>query len=141
MNKELIEKDLRTWFDTMIKKYQWLNIKFEWSQDRGVFLVSFSPVEKIELSDEFNEDAMKFADELNFRYGNDAPLFTDEEALFQLSVDAESIGKKLFISETIYTAAISAIVSNWCKGSGYNTTKVNCNCHPTEGSYSYATAA
>lgn len=141
MNKELIEKDLRTWFDTMVKKYQWLNIKFEWSQDRGVFLVSFSPVEKIELSDEFNEDAMRFADELNAKYGNDAPLFTDEDTLFQLSVDAESIGKKLFVSETIYTAAISAIVSGWSKGCGYKTTKVNCNCHPTEGSYSYAIAA
>lgn len=47
--------------------------------------MSFSPVSQIELSEEFNREAMQFADEMNAIYGNEAPLFTDEEALFKIS--------------------------------------------------------
>ena len=90
--KEIIEKQLRTWFAQMTKKYSWLRIKFEFNENRGVFMVSFSPVSQIELSNDFNMDAMKFADEMNEQYGNDAPLFTDEESLFKLSL-IESLTK------------------------------------------------
>lgn len=92
MNKEIIEKQLRNWFSLMTKKYSWLRIKFEFNQRRGVFMVSFSPVSRIEQSDEFNLDAINFADEMNETYGNEAPLFTDEETLFKLSVNAEVVG-------------------------------------------------
>jgi len=90
MNRENIEIQLRNWFTRMTKKYSWLRIKFEFNEVRGVFLVSFSPVCQIELSDEFNLDVMNFADEMNANYGNEAPLFTDEEALFRLSAEAEA---------------------------------------------------
>lgn len=36
--------------------------------------MSFSPVSQIELSEEFNREAMRFADEMNAIYGNEAPL-------------------------------------------------------------------
>ena len=71
-------------------------------------LVSF--VSKIELSNDFNIDAMKFADEMNEQYCNDAPLFTDEESLFRLSADAEVIGGCSFFSAgttSPYTTIIS----------------------------------
>ena len=55
--KEIIEKQLRTWFAQMTKKYSWLRIKFEFNENRGVFMVSFSPVSQIELSNDFNMDA------------------------------------------------------------------------------------
>lgn len=89
MNRDNIKNKLHTWFSRMIMKYSWLRIKFEYKEDRGVFLVSFSPVSQIELSEEFNREAMQFADEMNATYGNEAPLFTDEEALFKLSDNAE----------------------------------------------------
>lgn len=66
----------------MTMKYNWLQVKLEYKEDRGV---SFSPVSQIELSEEFNREAMQFADEMNAIYGNEAPLFTDEEALFKIS--------------------------------------------------------
>ena len=108
--KEIIEKQLRTWFAQMTKKYSWLRIKFEFNENRGVFMVSFSPVSKIELSNDFNIDAMKFADEMNEQYCNDAPLFTDEESLFRLSTNAEVIGGCSFFSAgttSPYTTIIS----------------------------------
>jgi hypothetical protein len=98
MNKEIIEKKLHTWFSQMTKKYVWLRIKFEFNEVRGVFMVSFSPIYQIEHSDEFNRDAMKFADEMNGEYGNEAPLFTDEESLFRLSAKAEVISAHSFVS-------------------------------------------
>lgn len=85
MNRDNIKKKLHTWLSSMTMKYNWLQVKLEYKEDRGVFLVSFSPVSQIELSEEFNREAMQFADEMNAIYGNEAPLFTDEEALFKLS--------------------------------------------------------
>nr|DAQ91886.1 MAG TPA: hypothetical protein [Caudoviricetes sp.] len=85
MNRDNIKNKLHTWLSGMTMKYNWLQVKLEYKEDRGVFLVSFSPVSQIELSEEFNREAMQFADEMNAIYGNEAPLFTDEEALFKLS--------------------------------------------------------
>lgn len=69
----------------MTMKYDWLQVKLEYKEDRGVFSVSFSPVGQIGLSEGFNREAMQFADGMNAVYGNEAPLFTDGEALFRLS--------------------------------------------------------
>ena len=71
MIKDNIEKKLRSWFSQMTKKYTWLRIKFEFNENRGVFMVSFSPKNHIEDSDEFNIDAMQFADKMNVIYGNE----------------------------------------------------------------------
>lgn len=40
---------------------------------------------QIGLSGESNREAMRSADGMNAVYGNEAPLFTDEEALFKIS--------------------------------------------------------
>ena len=85
MNRDNIKKKLHAWLSSMTMKYNWLQVKLEYKEDHGVFLVSFSPVSQIELSEEFNREAMQFADEMNAIYGNEAPLFTDEEALFKIS--------------------------------------------------------
>lgn len=94
MMMEQIEKDLRTWFEAISKKFPWLTIKYEFSQKRNLWLVSFSPVSQIELSDDFNKEAMAFEDEMNAKYGYMAPLFTDEESLFRLSPVAKTFGLK-----------------------------------------------
>lgn len=85
MDRESVKSKLYAWLSSMTMKYSWLRVKLEYKEDRGVFLVSFSPMSQIELSEEFNREAMQFADEMNAIYGNEAPLFTDEEALFKIS--------------------------------------------------------
>lgn len=119
MNKEIIEKQLHTWFSLMTKKYSWLRIKFEFNEARRVFMVSFSPVDRIELSDEFNLDAMQFSDEMNAIYGNEAPLFTDEESLFKLSDNAEVIEAIVAKSTNFFSNTIITIqpLSNGCSWS------------------------
>ena len=92
---ELVKKEIIEWSNEMLTKYEWLRVKFEFSAKRGIYLVSFSPKSQIELSDEFNIEAMRFEDELNDRYGDNAPLFTDEEELFELSDNAVVIEKPL----------------------------------------------
>ena len=86
-----IETQLRTWFEEMVDRYKWLNIKFEYNKTRGIYLVSYSPVQKIEESDSFIKETMDFEDKMNFLYGDDSPLFCDEEKYFKLSSDAEII--------------------------------------------------
>jgi hypothetical protein len=72
MNRGSIKSELYAWLSSMTMKYNWLQVKLEYKEDRGVFLVSFSPVSQIELSEEFNREAMQFADEMNAIYGNEA---------------------------------------------------------------------
>ena len=74
MDRESVKSKLYAWLSSMTMKYNWLQVKLEYKEDHGVFLVSFSPVSQIELSEEFNREAMRFADEMNAIYGNEAPL-------------------------------------------------------------------
>ena len=148
MNKENTEKELRVWFAQMTKKYGWLRIKFEFNDSRRVFMVSFSPVKQIELSDEFNLDAMHFADKLNNTYGEEAPLFTDEEALFNLSTNAEVIEAYSFISagspltsETLITMPPQNDIELWVSEDRYTTAKTGKNFRQTSPEESYAFAA
>lgn len=91
MKNNEIETQLRTWFEEMVDRYKWLNIKFEYNKTRGIYLVSYSPVQKIEESDSFIKETMDFEDKMNFLYGDDSPLFCDEEKYFKLSSNAEII--------------------------------------------------
>lgn len=148
MNKESIEKQLRAWFSQMTKKYTWLIIKFEFNEGRGVFMVSFSPLNKIELSDDFNRDAMQFADKMNADYGDEAPLFTDEESLFSLSSNAEiisacshiSAGSPIYYSTSIPVLPQGASGS-WASSSVYTTVPVGKNFRQTHSETSYVIAA
>lgn len=90
INKE-IETKLRNWFEDMVNRYTWLNIKFEYSEKREIYLVSYSPIQKIEESNSFIKESMDFEDKMNFLYGDDSPLFCDEEKYFKLSSNAEII--------------------------------------------------
>lgn len=86
-----IETKLRNWFEQMVDRYKWLNIKFEYSETRGIYLVSYSPIQKIEESNSFIKETMDFEDKMNFLYGDNSPLFCDEEKYFKLSSNAEII--------------------------------------------------
>lgn len=129
----------------MTKKYSWLRIKFEFNEVRGVFMVSFSPAYQIEHSDEFNLDAMTFADEMNDEYGNEAPLFTDEEALFRLSAEAEVISAHSFVSSgkpstTLITVQSQRVYGSWTSAANTTTAPVGKNFRQTQPA-TYAIAA
>lgn len=91
MKRSDIESKLRTWFDEMVNRYTWLSIKFEYSEDRRVYLVSYSPKEKTAIDNDFINDAIAFEDKMNMMYGDYAPLFCDEEKYFLLSENAEIV--------------------------------------------------
>lgn len=86
-----IKKILREWATKMVSKYEWLKIRFEFSEDRRKYLVSFYYSEELDDYHPFFSEAMAFEDEMEERYGYDAPLFCDEEELFKLSDKAEGI--------------------------------------------------
>lgn len=88
MKKEIIEKQLTDWFDIMLQKYAWLNIKYEYSDVERCFLVSFSPSPLTKVSEDFSKDALEFENMMNKEYDTDAPLFCDDEELFKLSSNA-----------------------------------------------------
>lgn len=90
-----VEQKLRAWFTYIQKRYDWLTIKFEYSSNRGCYVVSFSPETMISLDEEFCEEAMNFEDEMNEEFENEAPLFCDDEKLFKLSPNAEILPSKL----------------------------------------------
>ena len=75
----------------MVSKYPWLRIRFEYSDKYSSYIVSFSPSEIISSTDDFNWEAMDFEDNLNDLYGEQAPLFCDDESLFKLPCNAVTI--------------------------------------------------
>lgn len=86
-----LEQILRRWAQDLVSRYTWLTIRFEYSERRGVYLVSYSPSEKIDESESFARETMEFENRMNDLYDDNAPLFCDEEELFKLSSEAEVI--------------------------------------------------
>lgn len=86
-----LEQILRRWAQDLVSRYTWLTIRFEYSEKRGVYLVSYSPSEKIDESESFARETMEFENRMNDLYDDHAPLFCDEEELFKLSSEAEVI--------------------------------------------------
>ena len=86
-----VERILRQYAEDLVSRYTWLTIRFEYSERRGVYLVSYSPSEKIDESESFARETMEFENRMNDLYDDNAPLFCDEEELFKLSSEAEVI--------------------------------------------------
>ena len=142
MNKDQIKELLITWSNDMLDKYEWLCVKYEFSTKRGVYLVSFSPKSQIELSDEFNIEAMRFEDELYDLYGDNAPLFPDEDELFELSDTAEIIeNPHAYASTKQLIQPLDSVIYTWSTPSLIDASKVNSNCHPSPEENIFASAA
>lgn len=90
MIKEDVRNRLVAWSKTATSRYPGLRIRFEYSNSRRVYLVSLSP-EDVEDMDGFSRFVMAFEDEMEALYGYNAPLFCDNEELFRLSMEAETI--------------------------------------------------
>lgn len=96
MEQKNIERKLRAWFALMLKKYTWLSIKFEFNKEYKCYLVSFSPSSKSTQDEDFCRDVLDFEDKINEEYEFDAPLFCDDEDLFELSSNAEVLSNLAF---------------------------------------------
>ncbi|MCD8203474.1 MAG: hypothetical protein LUD48_07515, partial [Prevotella sp.] len=90
-------------FKKMVNRYKWLKIKYEYSEDRHVYLVSYSPIGKIEKNEDFMKESIDFENEISLLYENYAPLFCDEESLFKLSQNAELIQYSDYVDVPIKT--------------------------------------
>ena len=88
-----IESSLRNWAKEMTNLYEWLVVRFDYSDIRNRYLVSFHYEKEIEENNPFYGDAISFEDKMNELYNENAPLFCDEESLFHLSQSSEEIRK------------------------------------------------
>ena len=108
----------------MVEKYDWLTIKYEYSDFYHTFLVGFSPLGIIDNHNDFNRDALAFEDLMTAEFGDNAPLFTDEEELFSLSAEATVIAKNVTTSTRLVIdssfSLVCGILPNWMSGSSYN---------------------
>lgn len=91
--KEEIRKSLLEWFNIMVNKYTWLQIKYEYNESKACYLVSFCIGSGIE-DFEFEQDVLSFEENLDNKFGDNSPLFCDNESLFSLSVNAEMISRQ-----------------------------------------------
>lgn len=76
------------WFEEMTSKYSWLSFRYEFSTKLGTYIVGFYPSDKVDSSDEFCLDAIQFEEKMSEIYGEEAPLFGNEEDCFTFSVNA-----------------------------------------------------
>ena len=91
--KEEIKKLLTEWFNTMLAKYTWLKVKYEYNEAKECYLVSFYISSGIENLD-FDKDVLEFEEAMDNKYGDSSPLFCDNEELFKLSSDAKILYSK-----------------------------------------------
>ena len=90
-----MKQQLLTWFKSMTAKYSWLSFRYEYSKKLGTFIVGFYPSDKVDSSDEFCLDAITFEDKMSDLYGDDAPLFGNEEECFRFSIKASTYIKPI----------------------------------------------
>ena len=88
MISQEIENQLQEWFEGMMSKYPIRAFKYEYNEKRRTYLVSTTIDINDVKYDAYCEEAMRFEDFIVDLYGDDAPLFTDNEQLFLLSADA-----------------------------------------------------
>ena len=86
-----VERILRQYAEDLVSRYTWLTIRFEYSEKRSVYLVSYSPKCLISGKTALINEMMDFEDRMNDVYGDDAPLFCKDEELFKLSPEAEEV--------------------------------------------------
>ena len=93
------ERQLQNWFRRMVDMFPGLSFKYEYSGKRGVYLVSANVNTEDAHYEAYCAESMRFEDEMNERYMDSAPLFTDNEELFLLSQDALVVDEK-YISKS-----------------------------------------
>ena len=100
MNEELkreMESDIRSWAEKMVSKYDWLVVKYEYSDRNLTYMINcIHPMEHDE-DDDYNRDCIDYYDYVVKKYGEMFyPVMTCNSELFY-STDRATIIK----SETI----------------------------------------
>lgn len=90
MKIEEIKDKLISWSRRITSEYSGLQVRYEYNESRGVYLVSLA-TDEVDDMERLSVDVMAFEDEMEDAYGYDAPLFCDNEELFKLSSKAETI--------------------------------------------------
>ena len=128
MTNNRVEEILVEGLKQLIKKYDWLEVRYEYSEERGVFLVSYGPKSETSGSEDFALDAIAFEDRVNDLFGDDAPLFCNGEELFELSPSAhiqcrclcsiaeshQQYFREYFCSEQVSVHLLQANLSPFC---------------------------
>lgn len=99
---------LKVGIQELIDKYPWLSIMYEYNQVRGVYLVSYIFNKGVDTLD-FIEDSMKFENEINTTFGINAPLFCDNQELFQLTEKAITVSQITFNPSGLVTSNINEV--------------------------------
>ena len=96
---EKLENQILDWALNMVAEFTWLRIKFEYSETYRTFMVGYFFATN-EPDDEFYSKALAFEDLMTEEYGDDAPLFSDNEEFFALSENAKVVeaAEKTFTS-------------------------------------------
>lgn len=95
------ERQLQNWFRKMVDMFPGLSFRYEYSDIRGVYLVSANVNTEDARYEEYCAESMRFEDEMNEEYMDNAPLFTDNEELFRLSQNALFVDEK-YISKSFH---------------------------------------
>ena len=89
--KRIIEQDLVRILKQLTNEYPWLSARYEYRDPWATFLVSYAPSDKMFSDNDVLLRMMELEDELIDKYGDDAPLFCEEERLFSLTSRATLI--------------------------------------------------
>ena len=95
MNKIEIENDLRQQLEMLLVKYPDATFRYAYDDKRKVYLVSDVVDVNRDDYEQYCEDVLRVEDELNDRYGFDAPLFTSNERSFSLPMDASEVSLQI----------------------------------------------
>ena len=91
MNIVKIEYELKRMFDAMMQSFDGLYFKYEYSEERHAFLVAALIDEEREDYEDYCKMAICEENRLNQMFGDEAPLFSDNEVLFKLSTNAKIV--------------------------------------------------
>ena len=118
MTNNRVEETLVEGLKQLIKKYDWLEVRYEYSEERGVFLVSYGPKSETSCSEDFASDAIAFEDQVNVLFGDDAPLFCNVEELFELSPSAHTLGAHSSASLSTFSTSVTKSSASWIYTAG-----------------------
>ncbi len=118
MTNNRVEEILVEGLKQLIKKYDWLEVRYEYSEERGVFLVSYGPKSETSGSEDFASDAIAFEDRVNDLFGDDAPLFCNGEELFELSPSAHTLGARSSASLSTFSTGVTKSSASWIYPAG-----------------------
>ncbi len=86
-----IEQDLVRMLKQLTTEFPWLSARYEYRKSWATFLVSYAPSCTMFSDDSILNRMMVLEDKLIDKYGDDAPLFCEEERLFSLTSGATLI--------------------------------------------------